>query len=281
MIRILPFVLFWMLSCRALAGHGFPPGRDSLLVEASGYGELFIHHRMEAGQTIYSLSRFFGLRPATVFSWNPELDTSGAFQVGQEIRIPLPTAALVRPPLDSAVAGQFLPVYYVVRRGDTFYAIANRLFQVPLQALMDLNRQGDSPLRRGQHLQVGWIPATGIPDSLQAVDTGAWNERMSALRIRFLDRQSGRKLIREQGAAYWQRERKPSHDYYALHRHAPKDAVLELFNPTKNKTVYAKVLGTIPQQAYGDDVLVVLSPSLARLLEAKDARFFVEVRYYK
>jgi LysM repeat protein len=279
---LLPLLI--LLSCsgiRAESRQNAAGSTDSLFLHVSGAGDMFIQHRMEAGQTIYALARFFGLKPAQVYSWNPELDTAGAFRIGQEVRIPLSDAALVRPPLDSAVRDGFLPVYYVVRPGDTFYAIANRFFRIPLSELLNINHLETYQLQRGQHLQVGWIPAEGIPDSLQTSDPVGWNDRLTALRNTFIEQQARMPLVRQQGAAYWQRERKGSNDYYALHRDAPKDAVLEIFNPMKNKMVYARVLGGIPQQAYGDDVIVVLSPSLARLLEARDARFFVEIRYCK
>ena len=54
-----------------------------------------------------------------------------------------------------------------------------------------------------------------------------------------------------------------------------------LTNPLKKKTVYAKVIARIPDQAYGDDIVVVLSPSVAKLLGAKDPKFFVELKYFE
>jgi len=48
-----------------------------------------------------------------------------------------------------------------------------------------------------------------------------------------------------------------------------------------NRTVYAKVIGRIPSRAYGSDVETIITPYLADLLDAKDPRFFVEVKYLK
>jgi hypothetical protein len=47
----------------------------------------------------------------------------------------------------------------------------------------------------------------------------------------------------------------------------------------KNRTAYAKVIGRIPDRAYGDEIIVVLSPSVAKMLGARDPKFFVEIRY--
>ena len=48
-----------------------------------------------------------------------------------------------------------------------------------------------------------------------------------------------------------------------------------------NRKVYAKVIGRIPENVYGSDVVVVISSKVANFLGAKDPRFFVRVRYLK
>ena len=45
------------------------------------------------------------------------------------------------------------------------------------------------------------------------------------------------------------------------------------------KTLYAKVIGKIPQNAFGDEVIIIVSPSVAKQLGAKDERFFVKIKY--
>ena len=43
--------------------------------------------------------------------------------------------------------------------------------------------------------------------------------------------------------------------------------------------IYAKVIGTIPTNAFHKDVVVIVSPSVAKLLDAKDAKFFVRIKF--
>ena len=44
--------------------------------------------------------------------------------------------------------------------------------------------------------------------------------------------------------------------------------------------IYAKVIAPIPDRAYGDDIIVVLSPTIAKMLAARDPKFYVELEYF-
>ncbi|NJN34535.1 MAG: hypothetical protein HC817_10045 [Saprospiraceae bacterium] len=45
------------------------------------------------------------------------------------------------------------------------------------------------------------------------------------------------------------------------------------------KTALAKVIGKMPENAYDRETVVVIAPSVAKLLGARDAKFFVKIRY--
>jgi hypothetical protein len=45
------------------------------------------------------------------------------------------------------------------------------------------------------------------------------------------------------------------------------------------KTVYAKVIGKMPDNAYGNEVVVIVAPSVAKMLGAVDEKFFVKMKY--
>ena len=66
-----------------------------------------------------------------------------------------------------------------------------------------------------------------------------------------------------------------------MHRKAPIGSIIALFNPMTNRTVYAVVIAAMPESIYSEDVAVVVSPRVAQLLGAKDARFYVKVKYLK
>ncbi|MFM9948035.1 MAG: peptidoglycan-binding protein, partial [Saprospiraceae bacterium] len=57
------------------------------------------------------------------------------------------------------------------------------------------------------------------------------------------------------------------------------NSIVSVTNPMSKRTVHAKVVGRIPDSAYGDDIIIVLSPLAAKMLNARDPRFFVRVKY--
>ena len=76
-------------------------------------------------------------------------------------------------------------------------------------------------------------------------------------------------------------EEKNDTDLYALHRYAPVNSVIAVTNPMKKRTVYVKVIGRMPDTVYSDNIIVVVSSTAASMLGAKDAKFYVQVRYAK
>ncbi|MBI5916867.1 MAG: hypothetical protein HY842_15950, partial [Bacteroidetes bacterium] len=114
----------------------------------------------------------------------------------------------------------------------------------------------------------------------QSANRNPYGLKMQKLQMTFEQENGTKKPQFQKGAAYWQREKKGKHDCYALHRLAPVGSVIQITNPLRRKTVYAEVIAPIPDQAYGDDIIVVLSPTIAKLLGARDPKFFVEVRYF-
>jgi LysM repeat protein len=255
--------------------------KDTVFLSADDFGNKIFQHTMEPGQTFFSLARFYGLKLDAFFAYNPDLDRSGDFTIGQAINIPIPDSAIVKDRRAAYPPSSFAPVFYVVKHGDTFYRISKHFFKIPLDTLKARNGLENTLMRTGQKLHIGWLPLAGIPDSLQLLNDNPMSARMLQLKLRFDALKAVKKEQFQNGAAYWQREKKGSDDCYALHRSAPVGSVIEITNPMKKRTVYAKVIAPIPDRAYGDDIVVVLSPSVAKLLGTKDAKFFVEVRYFQ
>lgn len=81
-----------------------------------------------------------------------------------------------------------------------------------------------------------------------------------------------------QGVAFWSKSNYQNNDLYVLHRKAPINSYIEINNPMKRKTTYAKVIDRIPEGT-NSDVEVVLSPATAKMLGARDPKFFVKIKY--
>ncbi|MCD9019999.1 LysM peptidoglycan-binding domain-containing protein [Parachryseolinea silvisoli] len=69
--------------------------------------------------------------------------------------------------------------------------------------------------------------------------------------------------------------------YLALHRTAPVGTILKIKNEMNNREVFVRVMGKLPDTAMTDKLIIKISKSAYDRLGAIDARFRVEVTYYK
>lgn len=254
--------------------------KDTLLIKITDLGIKTFSHEMEKGQTFYSLAKFYGLKPESLFAMNPSLSADGSFSLGQKVEIPIPDSAIVKAWPGAKSKKEFAPIYYMVKPGDTFFRISKTLFGMPVDTLKNRNKLAHTSVHTGQKLLIGWLSLSGIPERLQSQNVNPLAAKMQQLSSIFAAEKGKKTPLFHSGAAYWQREKKGTKDYYALHRFAPVGSVVQITNPLRKKTIYAEVIAPIPDRAYGNDIIVVISPNIAKQLGAKDPKFFVEVRYF-
>ena len=252
--------------------------KDTIFLKLDDFGNSIFNHQLAKGQTMFSLSKFYGLKLDVLYNFNTNLPLDGSVSPNQAISVTIPDSSIV----DWRLAWprkNFVPIFYSVKHGDTFYKVSKTYFGIVPDTLKQRNRLSSTALSSGQLIQIGWLSTTGIPEALQSVNRNPFGLRMQSLQLAFQGEKNVKKPQFQNGAAYWQREKKGADDYFALHRNAPIGSVIQITNPLKRKTVYAKVIAPIPDQAYGDDIIIVLSPSVAKLLGAKDPKFYVEIKY--
>jgi LysM domain len=254
--------------------------KDTIFLKLDEFGNGIFSHQLAKGQTMYSLAKFYGIKLEVLYNFNTELPSDGSVGPGKSVNVVVPDSAIVD--WKSAWPRKdFVPVFYTVKHGDTFYKVSKTYFGLQPDTLKARLYLKNTTLKTGQQLQVGWLSTKGIPEAMQAVNRNPLGLKMQALQQAFNGVKKVKKPQFQNGAAYWQREKKGGSDYFALHRTAPVGSVIQVTNPLRKKTVFAKVIAPIPDQAYGDDIIVVLSPSVAKLLGAKDPKFFVEIKYFE
>ena len=251
------------------------PG-DTIYVEINDYDEKIYTYTLKEGETLWSLAQYFGLRPEELDRFNRHY-AGRVFQPGDKIRIPIPNKAIVRFAGIYPATGDFLPVCYVVKRGDTVFGIAQRQYRMPVDTLIRRNGLEGKPLQPGQILHTGWMSAAGIPDSLQNHAAYVSYDRDSRAHEEF---EKGQRRYNERGAAVcMSKEKGGKNIVVVLHNKAKIGKIIEIRNPSANKIVYAKVVGRIPPGAYAPGTIAVLSPLTARMLGAKSEKLFVEIKY--
>lgn len=251
---------------------------DTVFLSSGIYGELMLSHKMKTKQTLYTLSRFYGLSLEELYLYNPEVREQGV-KLGQSIYVPMPNKAIVRYKDANFKDAEHIPVLYTVRPGETLYRISTQIFKISVDEMMARNGLSSPTLRSGQCLHIGWMHVEGVKEETRKVSGSPLAQRNQSLKQRFIHGSGTQKVIERQGVAFWQKNSGKDSDLYALHRDAAINSVIAVTNPMKKQTVYVKVIGRIPETAYGPDVLVVLSPLAAKVLGAIDPRFFVKVQH--
>ncbi|MBL7817586.1 MAG: LysM peptidoglycan-binding domain-containing protein [Saprospiraceae bacterium] len=238
-------------------------------------GEKIFEHRIAAKQTLYSLARFYGLNEEELYPYNPNLK-SNAVAIGQKVRVPIPNAAIKRFKGSNFKQWKYAPIMFLVKKGDNLYKIAQTLFHMPVDSVVKWNKLPSPTIKPGQLLHVGWMNLDGVPDSIRNLKKGSVDVRSKMLSTHFTKQ---KKSVEERGAASWNAKGNSKTDLYCLHRTAKTGSVIAITNNMNNRTAYAKVIGKIPSNAYGSETVLIVAPSVAKLLGAKDEKFFVKIRY--
>jgi LysM repeat protein len=131
MLTTLVFTLF--ASCA-------PPG-DSIGTETIN-GKTYVLHRVEQKETLYSISRRYGVTIASIVEQNPKAD--GGLEVGQVLKVPYVARLAVK-----TANG----IVHKVAPKETLYSIA-RLYGVEVSELRAKNGLKDDNLTVGQELTI-------------------------------------------------------------------------------------------------------------------------------
>lgn len=127
----------------------------------------FYNHKIEKGNTIYSLSRTFNVTVASILTLN-NLDMDVPVEVGQNVKIPVNPIIIYQGNDITSLPGKYIPVHYTVKPKETLFRIAKMYFNQSVEDLRKKNNLSSNNLEIGQQLLVGWIPVDGttLPSSV-------------------------------------------------------------------------------------------------------------------
>ncbi len=251
--------------------------QDTLQVHVDK-SRLYVQHQMAAGQTLFGLSRFYGLELGELLYYNPAFKASGP-QIGDTLYVPVPRKAILPYWYPGYKRWKGAPLMYTVRKGETLYQISRRHFGLSLDSLLQYNRLKNTDIQPGTPLFVGWLSTKGIPDSTRTFSGHPLWEESYRLRTRYLRLRKVAREQEEQGFASRIPAEVAGEELVVLHQSAEIHDVIALKNPLNNRIVFAKVIGRIPEGTYPPGTVLVASEPVVRLLAVKDPRFFVRVKY--
>jgi LysM repeat protein len=130
------FISFFLLN----ESRAYIISADTVRSASTGKGA---EHRVEAGETLFSISRKYGVTVNEIVQLNPNVENG--LKAGQIIKIPGQHA--------SSVAEITSPVYHTVEPSETLFSIA-RKYQVSLSDLRSINQLTSDNISPGQKLLI-------------------------------------------------------------------------------------------------------------------------------
>jgi LysM repeat protein len=257
--------------------------------------KIYLHHKVQAGETFFGISRIFGIGLNEIIQQNYALSRAG-LSPGDELRITFDSQRIY-----GSKKGNYHSLIYEIEPGTTLFSL-RRATGLTIDELKKLNNLNDSHLNPGQRLLIGYYhtdptvdtqPKENItiienspPHTLQPKpepnreSAGTIvHQELSPKNIPETSRILDLKYEEHRGVAVWNQEWNSTTGFYVLHREAPINSIIEIENPMFGRKAYGKVSGRIPSSLYSSDVILIVSDALARHLGVIDQRFFVKVRY--
>ncbi|TFV97474.1 LysM peptidoglycan-binding domain-containing protein [Algoriphagus kandeliae] len=168
-------------------------------------------------------------------------------------------------------------ISHEVRSGETLFSIANQ-YNAPIEDLITWNALSSNNLKVGQVLKVGRaepgpskVPIVGEPkvatsiEEMHQVPDGASS--------------GGFKNISEMGQAEVIPGTGGHKKYLVLHRTAPVGTIMRVRNEENDITIFARVVGALPETGDNSKLVIKLSQAAYEQLKAVNSRFPVEVTY--
>jgi LysM repeat protein len=268
-------------------------------------------HVVTARETMFSISKAYGVTVDELKQWNNLSDNT--LSLGQELVIkrrnttgttPSETATTVAPTSDKGV--------HTVEAKETLFSIATK-HGISVQQLKDWNHLTSNEISIGQTLGVKQpsgqttpsytsatpttnttptTPTTPVKHDPPAVtETPREKTEPVAVKqqpvepktttIRVYEGVKNSDEVMESGLAELIEGTEGNRKYLALHRTAPVGTILKIKNEMNNREVFVRVMGKLPDTAMTDKLIIKISKSAYDRLGAIDARFRVEVTYYK
>jgi LysM repeat protein len=278
---------------------------QELIVEGTS-PNLHLTHTIAAKETWYSIGKTFNVLPKELASYN-KLKTTDPLEIGGTINIPLSKTNFTQ--TESRQAGE-IPVYHIIQNREWMYRISVNHYKVPIERLEKWNSIKSDDAKAGMKLIVGFLkvkdpsavaaaqqsqaPATTPAQTATTHNTStqstppatqpqpqqpvAANEPAGGGYFRNQFDANGKNYSGVSGifksTSGWNDGK-----YYALMNNVTVGTIVKVNFPQTNKSIYAKVLGELPEMKESDGLALRISDAAAKELGAVNNKFSVQVMY--
>lgn len=265
------FVGFFGLKCWALVHP-----TDSVGVEKQG-DKWLIFHKVEKGETVFSIARKYKAEVSGIKSNNPSIGTEG-LKMGEVIKVPVVRAekeVVKNKPLPE-VKG---PKTHTVTAGQSLYGIS-RMYKVSADDLKKWNKLEAGTVKLGQVLVLENIEKGKESGGLIVIKPVSPPKEKEDGPLIETDPAGVEKVV-EKGAAELISEDKDTKKHLCLHKSAPLGSIIKVKSEVNGAVVFVRVIGKLPETGQNENVIVRLTRRAFEKLSAGEKRVLVEVSYPK
>jgi len=201
-------------------------------------------HTVAAKETMYSISRQYGVSVQQLQEWNSITGTE--LSVGQELLVAAPTGEAAKQNTSTA--------------------------------------QNTTPAQTSTSVPASTAPVVVAAEQKKettAQTSPAPKQEAKEQTIRISESVKNSDEVLQNGLAELIEGTSGNRKYLALHRSAPVGTIMKVRNEMNNREVFVRVMGKLPETALNDKLVIKISKSAYDRLGAIDPRFRVEVTYYK
>lgn len=280
-ICALILVLLWAWS---VVGNNPVPG-DSVGVKTVD-GKTLIVYKVSAGETAYAVSRKYAIAFKDLSAANSGVDM-GALKAGQEILVPGNFTANITPvtKTEPVVAKKEVVINEPIvepKVVETEPEVKAQVIETPVKTEAQAETAKEVPVIAYEPVVADAAMLSEGDLSVQpSVETGDKSKSFAQLYAGYLS--TDMIATSEKGVATWIENNgiQTANDrFYALHSTAPIGSIVKVRNLMNNRTIYAKVIGSLSESEKQEKVLIKLSAGAAERLNVLDNRFVVEMTYY-
>ena len=280
-ICALILVLLWAWS---VVGNNPVPG-DSVGVKTVD-GKTHIVYKVSAGETAYAVSRKYAIAFKDLSAANSGVDM-GALKAGQEILVPGNFTANNTPvtKTEPVVAKKEVVINEPIvepKVVETEPEVKAQVIETPVKTEAQAETAKEVPVIAYEPVVADAAMLSEGDLSVQpSVETGDKSKSFAQLYAGYLS--TDMIATSEKGVATWIENNgiQTANDrFYALHSTAPIGSIVKVRNLMNNRTIYAKVIGSLSESEKQEKVLIKLSAGAAERLNVLDNRFVVEMTYY-
>lgn len=276
LIAFFTFLLLNEAKCQSLSNSSHK-AKDTVFVDLIG-GQYFLNHVVKKEDNLSTIATIYGTSISALKDINEMTDNRLIEK--KNIKIPIQYKNIKSlGQLRLSENMDYVPVFYKVKKGDTFYRLFRIYFPGDSTEIKKINLIKSNILKIDSKILIGYFQLQSVGNNAtdKVIKPNLKNDTLSLQ----IDK-SKKVLVSVSGAAKTYDSIFEKTDYpFILSNKIPEDSVVEITNPMSKKSLTGKVIGKIPPGKYPLDILLLLTKSDALDLGFLDLKFFVSVKYYK